>query len=462
MTTVQLGWLQDIIDWIFDKILSPVFEWLGGLLSDVFNWLFNILKPVLDFIFEIFLKDIIGEFLEFVAFFVYKRLTIHLMILDCLEDSFNAISGLKPVYFTPVKGGATQTTSLISAVYSHESVQRIIGLMIAVGLGLCFLCAILATIKSIFEMDGSENKSIGHVMRQTAKAYLYFILIPFMSMIFLYLSTAILNSLNLALSGGFPSSVARTIFTISTMDAVDTDRFPELANYNSSYEGQPASDFGLTDRLRRRFYERHVNSLGEDIEQIPAYAVGKYVKEHFLYRKLDYVVGFVITWIMVVVMCSVLFVFICRVFDVMLLLAVQPFFVAVMPLDDGEHYRKWTEMFVGKLFGGFGLVAAMRVYLTIAGTLFTNEIYLVDPNRIGGVFINYIMKLFFLVAGSIAIKSSGPLITSILSEGAAQGEQEQIAVGEMVGKKIQGAMTKPFKKGLQAGIGKLTGMMGGG
>ena len=54
---VQLGWIQDIINWIFDKILNPIFKWVTDLLSDVFKWLFdNVLGPILEVVFTIVME----------------------------------------------------------------------------------------------------------------------------------------------------------------------------------------------------------------------------------------------------------------------------------------------------------------------------------------------------------------------------------------------------------------------
>ena len=52
-TPVQLGWIQDAINYVFDKVLNPIFSWITTLLSDGLKWLFdNVLGPLLQKAFE--------------------------------------------------------------------------------------------------------------------------------------------------------------------------------------------------------------------------------------------------------------------------------------------------------------------------------------------------------------------------------------------------------------------------
>lgn len=432
MTTVHLSWFSEWYNWFKDEALDYVFDFFSKIFSEAGNWLVGALESIISSVMESALGSVVDSLLEFFFAQLYAVMTTILMILDCIEDCFNVASGLTPVYRQ--SGNTWVEMPLLNAVFFESSIQNTIWIMITVGFVLCFFCAILATAKSIFEMDGSNSKPVGHVIRQTGKAMLFFVLVPMMAAFLISLSGVLLNTVDKALTGDQgKTSVARTIFTISTFDAIDTEKNPDGVKYNSSYTGQMPSDFGVTDKFRRHFYYK------DEFEIIPNYANPVYVKDIFTFRGIDYVIGLGVGIYFTIVLGMVLFIFICRIFEVTVLVVVEPFFIATMPLDDGEHFKKWAELFIGKLFAGFGMVAAMRMYLTITAALFANRISFVEPGSTGAAVQNYLIKLIFMAGGALGIKSIGPLITSIMSWEAAQSEQEQAAVGATkLGGKVAG------------------------
>lgn len=431
MTTVHLSWFDNVYDWLRNDALDFIFDWVSGIFSEAGNWLIQTMQELLEDVMKSVFGDFINQLLEVFFFQMYTVLTTILMILDCIEDCFNIVSGLSPVYRE--SGNLWLKMPLLNAVFAEQSIQNTIAVTIGVGFSLCFLCAILGTVKSMFEMDGRNTKPVGHVMAQTGKAMLYFILVPLMAAFLISLSGAMISTVNKALTGDEgESSVARTIFAISALDAIDVEKNPGGKSYNSSYEGDKPSDFGITDRYRRHFYYK------DDSELIPNYANPVIVKDYFTFRGIDYVVGFVMGVYFNIVLGMVLFIFVCRIFEVIVLIIVEPFFIATMPLDDGEHFKKWSELFIGKLFSGFGMVAAMKLYLIVVAAVFRNTISFVEPGSNGAAVQNYLIKLLFMAGGALGIKSIGPLITSLISWEAAQSEQEQAAVGAYYGNKIAG------------------------
>ena len=50
-----------------------------------------------------------------------------------------------------------------------------------------------------------------------------------------------------------------------------------------------------------------------------------------------------------------------RVFDLVLLFITYPIFAATMPIDDGKRFSSWTETFVGKVLGTYGIVIGLNL-----------------------------------------------------------------------------------------------------
>ena len=459
MVTVQLGWLQSIFDWIVDQILSPVFKVLGDILGKVFEWFIKLLKPVLELVLNSFIGDLLEQALELFFFRVYWTYAKLLFLLDCIEEFFNVIAGVSPVYVKS-EGGIKQGQTLISAVFMSSAVQKALALMIGAGMALCIFIAIIATVRSVFEWNGRETKPVSHVFRMAARSMLYFILIPFACTFIISLSSAVLKSVDIALSQGMNSSLARTLFCITSLNAIDVKKHPSLAAYNASYEGPVAKDFGLTDPYRKPYFEKKRNAYGESEELLPKYMKIFEFKRYFTYRGMDYIIGFGVGGFLLIMLFIQLFVFCGRLIESIVLILVGPFFVATMPLDEGAYCRKWADLLIGKLFSGFGLVAVVKLYLMLAGILFSNQISFVNPTSSWQLLQNYVIKLVFLMGGALAVKGSGPLITGLLSSQAAQSEQMYAAAGEAAGGSFRSGIVNIAKMGLQRTLEGLGGLGG--
>ena len=444
MIGVQLGWLADALNWLFQKVLNPVFDWLSNLLSTVFSWIFNnILQPVLKFVYETFLAEILHAILYQICLRLLGIFELLLMVVDCITKLFRIFAGLSPVtmtYNADVNGTIQPITvenSLLYCLYKTPFVRGAIIALVSIGFGLCFLFALIAVIRSIFDYDGKEGKSVSHVLRMTAQAFLKLIFAPLFGMFMIVLSGAILTSIDRAFSGsGNEFSITRTIFVITTFDAVKTDtKSTKKSNsknvtttgtenldpndYNTSTGKLAAFD----DPYRKPFYDPGGKLKGADLMYDP-FEVDKV----FDIVKINYLEGYLLCLAFIIMLIASMLIFLCRIFDVILLLITGPLFVAPMPFDDGEHYEKWQELFIGKLFGGYGMIVAMNTYLIVAAALFNNSFRLVEPGNAFSVLEDALIKLVFMIGGVFAVLNIGPLVTSILSQTAGNAEMQQGAV----------------------------------
>ena len=67
--------------------------------------------------------------------------------------------------------------------------------------------------------------------------------------------------------------------------------------------------------------------------------------EDFNLADFDYLIGFIAAVFLLFTIAVCLIVFVQRVFELMLLYIVSPYFVCMIPLDDGERFGRWREMF---------------------------------------------------------------------------------------------------------------------
>lgn len=433
MTFVQLGWIQDAINYVFDKLLTPIFSWVSEFLSGAFDWLFN---SVLGSLLQSFIKacvDIAAKLIMILLGRFFYRIEVYfLMLVDMMQSIFNVLAGTQAV--TDKNTGITG--SLLYVIARKEFVLTTMMLIMAVSVILCVSFSIVATIKSIGDMGGAGSRPVGQVLRKTAQAMLRMIIAPALGLFLILLGDAVMSSITKAMTIEDNVTIARSIFVISTLDAVDEllgaeDKDGNMVEDSSllayNYSTRPeyladhpgaGADYGLTDKFREPFYTGKKD-----------YSKLEYVDKTFDYTRINYLVGIAASILFVLILGTAMFVLVSRIFDVLVLLIIEPFFIATMPIDDGEHFQKWEDMFIAKLFSGYGMIITMYLYLLISSLVFGGTFSFTPREGMGDIMMDMLMKIILLVGGAATVMTAGPLVTSLLNSAAAGQEAEASAAG---------------------------------
>ena len=85
-----------------------------------------------------------------------------------------------------------------------------------------------------------------------------------------------------------------------------------------------------------------------------------------------------------------------------------------MPLDDGEKFAGWRELFVAKCFTGFGAAFGMRLYLMVVGIIMGNSIDFTAGGSISRE-MDYVLKLLIVMGGAFAIFKSSSMLTMLMN-----------------------------------------------
>ena len=157
------------------------------------------------------------------------------------------------------------------------------------------------------------------------------------------------------------------------------------------------------------------------------------VRKDFDIWEMDYLVGYISSFVMVIILSICIFTFIVRMFNLMLLYITAPLFASSMPLDDGSKWQSWTQAFVIQLFSGFGLVIAMRLYLIVIPIVLSSDLVFFAGDSFGNAVMNHMAQLMMILGGAWAVLQSGSVITGILAgnPGMAAIQQEGL-MGSMV------------------------------
>lgn len=413
MEYVYLGLFQKVFDWVLKNILSPVYKFVSNLLMTVLTWVFQeILAPILLPVLETAFNTLLDLWKQLYSTQLYLLFSSLLKLIDYLEKAFNVFIGLEDVTYTEANG-VKVTGSLVEVLMQQKTVSTVFWMLTLGALGLALMLTIYATAKSAFDLDFENKRPVSKVLAAMMKTFVQFFTVPFFVYFFLKLSAIILKSVTSVLSFGGETSLGRIVFTIASLNASKT------AGLNLS-DAAAGIELGTSeaDWVRYPFYCTTASGAMD-------YGNLKQVGEKFNLADFDYVIGLIAAVFLLFTIGVCLIVFVQRIFELVMLYIASPYFVCMIPLDDGERFSRWREMFVGKCFTGFGSAIGMRLFLMICPMVMGNRI------RFGTATspeMDYMMKLFFLAGGAWAVYKSGSMITSLLSSQAGASEANTAAM----------------------------------
>lgn len=451
MEMAYLGLFQKIFDWVLNKIFDPVFKWLSSLLTTVFSWLFDeILSPILLKVLESTLSWAFKTIVEIFSAFIYGVFSKLLKLIDYMEIAFDVLIGIRKVSYTTGVGeeAKTVTGSLLSVLLQEDTVNTIFWLLTVSGLALAMIFTIYSTIKSTLDFDFENKRPVSKVLEAMMKTFVQFFTMPLFTYFFLELSSRILTAVTALFTnstefteaafqmkaGGnvVSTTLGRIIFVMSSLNAVRIKK--DKINVNLSNTN---IDFSLgTDPKDWARYP--IFTMQEDYGSVKA------INENFDLAKFDYLIGFLAAVFLFFVLGICLLTFVQRIYEIILLYLVSPYFVSTIPLDDGEKFSKWREMYIAKFFTGFGSAIGMRLYLMICPLIMGGSIQFFEESSRE---LNYMVRLFFLVGGAWAVYKAGPMLTQLLSFQASQSEaMTQAFAGNVLHSQTVGRVSSFYQK----------------
>lgn len=403
-----MGIFSTIFNWVLEKILSPVFQFISKLLSSALSWIFNkVLAPILKDVFWPLLEELVDLILKILAGIIYGIYAEILTIVDNMSSIFNYMIGLENVTYKK------ESMPILEAIFKMDGLRTAFLMVSVIGLGIAMITAIYATMQSTLDLDFDNKRPVSKVMGSFFRCFLQLLTVEFFVIFLVYFSGLLLKAVDQALNmihGGGSTTLARMVFTISSMNACKSDKALNL-------NGKNAALVGIDDPVRRLFYNTNLKDL-----KTYSYAEINDVEKFFDLSKFDYVIGFVLAIFLIIVMACCLVIFVQRLFDMLMLYLVSPLFIGMMPMDDGEKFGKWRQLFIGKCFSGFGMVVSMKLYLMLCPTILGSSVVFSESSKE----LDYMTKMVFVLGGAWAVVKSGPLLTSLLSGESASNENSVV------------------------------------
>ena len=434
----SLGWVTTVTDAIVDSL-----SWAFNLFSSMITILFN-------FLFSVILQGVVimlGAFLQGILFYL-------LHIVDVFQDFFGVFAGTKTV-----KNDGNEMY-LLDVFLTNDGVKQALLAVTFIGVAICFIFTIYSVAKSMGSYALEHKRPISHVMKTAFKSCIAFMIVPVMMFFGSQLSSAILVSTENAIIGVTGSDEAPKLSTILFLSGTfgdddesnasfttgerakyfsgeksiynpahylaDFDMYPDLDldNIQAIFQSQ-AKDVGVANKTANDLKNKKENSYDFSLDDLSKNAkTFPNLFENLYNYPLVYLVSIGVILIM---LCS-MFVFIRKIIEVVILYITSPLFVATMPLDGGTTFKRWREMFIGKLLSGFGIVISMNLVMIFIPMIMSSNFSF--SNNIA---LDVTLKIIFIVGCLYAAWKSNTTILEVINpEVAAADRASAMVVAGMV------------------------------
>ncbi|MCL2637774.1 MAG: hypothetical protein FWD48_05320 [Oscillospiraceae bacterium] len=363
------------------------------------------------------------------------------------------------IYAPVVNSGGGET--LLSILLGQSIISYAFWGITLISAALCLLFTIIAVTRSMGDLE--LKRPIGKVMGDTAKAMLTFLLIPIMMIVAVNLSMTVLRQINMVMDNAIVGDDANQNINMATAifyTSMTKDSMMFTRELDALIE---VSDTEEARRLQREGYSpteaEKVNKLATTRQALltgrlnwMSLNTATHDVDPFF---MNYLPTMITAWFSVVIMTMILLLFIQRIYDMLLLYLAAPFFVSAIPLDEGQKFKSWREMFIAKTIEGFSSIITLKLFLIFMPLLWNgtlafhyNDVY------------DLLIKCLFMIGGLYATYKSHTLITGLFNKQAEAMEKETSAVGQQIVNAAKDTVMAPLnmvKENIQDDVNKKIG-----
>ena len=259
-------------------------------LQSIFRKIFeSVLAPVLTDILKIFVDFITNSVWLLLSELLINFFTALCSIIDFLESIFDVFAGVTPVKVSNNK------MSLLQAMFEMEGISTAFLYITVMAVAICIIFTIYKTVKSISDMALEDKNPISKVLTDVMKAIVTFMMIPFLCIFLLQLSSAITKQVNVVFSAaqGTNGSIGTIVFLAAGMDAdQQTTKAKDIRTGEIVKSSGRAPTFN--DSIR-----------GPYMDGTKDYRDMKQVKKDFHSANFDYIIGFTAAILLILILAAV-------------------------------------------------------------------------------------------------------------------------------------------------------------
>lgn len=336
---------------------------------------------------------------------VYKLMVSIFSVIDFLKEVVDILSG---------KTGSTE--DMLLSFLTTKAVTNAFFIILLIGFALLFVFTLAAVIKN--ESD-AEKKSTGEILGRSFKSFLSFLVIPFLLVSGILLTSVIMQAVNVGMRSEMPGQNS----------IIGGELLVTVARNAYTY------DPGSLEGIERLILTGEINYLR--VEEIVGY---------YDIREINYFVGIVGGTVMLVMLFIAAVVFVQRMFDIILLYIISPIPVSAMPLDNGTRFSTWRELIIGKTVSAYGIVLSLNLFFLIVPAV--SSMVKFDDYVLDGM-----LKLLFMIGGTFAVTKANVLIAQLAGKSAGRSEMYDVISNMRTAKSFGSAGTAAMLTGIGTILG---------
>ena len=352
-------------------------------------------------------------------------------IVDILINFIRMVLGLSPLEGSdPSNSGGK--TDFLQGIIQYETVTRAFWIVVLIAVSFLFVFAIIRTIKA--QMNEKEGGAgVAKAMRGIIEAFAHMILLPtFVVLVVLAASvTAIaVDNATHDSQNGVGSYSTEIVFSTVVQGSL-TDEGKKWYNGESGYEIYDSYgnriekmaavklvytgwDIGAPYYSDAACTRPRTSPLsGSDFKRLTALVDEDIYFDSFILPMLG-------SFAMMASLAMAGITIAQRLFTVVFMLIIAPLTASVRPLDDGARFKKWSEIFLGKALGGYGIIFALNIFFSIAPSIVANTFFA------SGV-ANSVARLVVYVAGVSFATGANVLVGQLIGSDAGASERDAAA-----------------------------------
>lgn len=462
-------------------IIDSALSWLIGALTTLFMWIVE------------FTIDLI---LMMLAEVLYELGLTLLTFVDFFQAFFNALCGMG-TYWDSSGQKFVQKDPILSLV-TNEAVLQVFLALCVVAVIMLFMTTLIAMVRTEFNSEGAKNTK-GNILGQALKSLFMFFLVPAACVFGIVFSSALLNMVYIATSGGDNVTAGGMVWYASSYNAnrlrnnstlgLDTGvgnvseefvftQFKKWG-YLDDFGGRNSEDVELVANAIDNAFKSGTTKITNDVLAGVAWldqaefsiadamndtADGWHTKEtgiEYSYRNLlitevfysirdmNFIVLFLGGGIALYIMFIAAFGLIIRLYKCAVLFMISAPISALTPLDGGSTFKSWRKLMIGSVCSAFAVVIAFNLVFLLIPIM--SEINIFNPNNPLFNSWNRLVNMLFVLTGLYTIKETSKWVASML------GIEDPLAAGSEIAGKVMGTVGKMGAMAggaIAAGVGK--------
>lgn len=302
---------------------------------------------------------------------IYKLMVGIFSVIDFLREAVNLLSGAKEDIVMDFLLGKEVSVGFL--------------IVLLVSFALLFVFTIAALIKN--EGETGERKSKSQILGSSLKSFIGFLVIPFLLISGILLSNTVMQSV----SQGMKGNIVQENYSIGGELLVTVGKEAYLRDY--------ASQENIEAMIKSGEIEY------KDIDTITGI---------YDLKDINYFVGIIGGTVMLVMLFLGALVFVQRIFDLILLYLISPLPVSAIPIDNGERFRIWRDLTIGKTLSAYGIVLSLNIFfLIVPGSKYIS---------FGNEKLDGMLKLLFMIGGTFAVTKANVLFAELAGRNSGRSE----------------------------------------